>query len=71
MDIPGTWNGLRIEYCVFQPQAYAAGAEDVAAALAEAADDGLVAGIADGANYNAFCEWAVLFRGEPQGCRDR
>ena len=58
VEIPGIWNGMRIEYYAFLPLADDATAAEVAEALSGVADASLVANIADGTNYNAFCAWA-------------
>ena len=58
VEIPGTWNGMRIEYYAFLPLPYGAAKIEVAKALSDATDDNLAANIVDGTNYNAFCAWA-------------
>ena len=58
VEIPGTWNGMRIEYYAFLPLPYGAAKIEVAKALSDATHDNLAANIVDGTNYNAFCAWA-------------
>ena len=58
VTIPGTWNGMRIEYFAFQPLSDGATATEVAVALSGVADTNLTVNISDVTNYNAFCVWA-------------
>ena len=67
VPIPGTWNGMRIEYYVFQPLADVAKAAEVAEALSGVADANLVTNITNGTNYNAFCAWAQSVK-DASGC---
>jgi hypothetical protein len=62
VDIPGTWNGIKIEYMTEDPipeLPSTATADEVAAALGGSADAKLSANITDAANYAAYREWAL------------
>ena len=64
VEIPGRWNGMRIEYYAFQHLMEGAAAVEVAAALADATDADLSSNILDATNYNAFCTWAQYVKNE-------
>jgi hypothetical protein len=61
VDIPGTWNGIKIEYMTEDPipeLPSTATADEVAAALGGSADAKLAANITDAENYAAYREWS-------------